>query len=43
MKHQVRFKHLFKPENQTLLNEIQVEVDQRWAKLLRLCNEQPIA
>ena len=38
-KPQVRFKHLFKPENAALLEEIQAEVDQKWAKLLKLAGE----
>jgi pyruvate ferredoxin oxidoreductase beta subunit len=36
---QNRFKHLIKPENKELLDSIQAEVDQRWAKLLKLCGE----
>jgi pyruvate ferredoxin oxidoreductase beta subunit len=35
-KPQSRFKHLLKPENQALLDEIQVEIDKRWEKLLKL-------
>lgn len=36
-KHQRRFAHLFKPENQYLLEEIQKEVDRRWESLLKKC------
>ncbi|MFZ3062766.1 MAG: thiamine pyrophosphate-dependent enzyme [Actinomycetota bacterium] len=36
-KSQGRFKHLFKPENETLLKEIQDQVDRDWERLLRLC------
>jgi len=36
LKPQSRFKHLFKPENAELLASLQVEVDARWEKLLRL-------
>ena len=34
LKPQGRFKHLFKPENQHLIAEIQAEVDRRWEDLL---------
>ena len=36
LKPQSRFKHLFKPENAELLASLQVEVDRRWEKLLKL-------
>lgn len=36
LKVQGRFKHLFKPGNESILEEIQNEVDARWAKLLKL-------
>jgi pyruvate ferredoxin oxidoreductase beta subunit len=39
-KTQTRFKHLFKPENKEILDSIQAEVDQRWEKVLKLCNAQ---
>jgi pyruvate ferredoxin oxidoreductase beta subunit len=39
LKPQARFKHLFKPENEELLKEIQDDVDTRWARLLALCGE----
>ncbi len=34
LKLQGRFKHLFKPENQTILDELQDTVNQQWEKLL---------
>jgi len=34
---QGRFRHLFKPENKYVIDEIQKEVDRRWQKLLKLC------
>jgi len=34
---QRRFKHLLKPENEPLLEEIQKEVDRRWEELLSKC------
>jgi len=39
LKTQGRFKHLFKPENQHMIDELQAETDRRWEKLLRLCGE----
>ena len=39
LKTQARFKHIMKPENKDLLDEIQAEVDKRWEKLLKLCGE----
>ncbi|RKD28815.1 thiamine pyrophosphate-dependent enzyme [Thermohalobacter berrensis] len=36
---QGRFKHLFKPENQHLIEELQKEVDKRWEALLEKCEE----
>lgn len=38
LKMQGRFKHLFKPGNETLIAEIQADVDTRWEELLTLCN-----
>lgn len=38
MKMQGRFAHLFKPENQHLIAEIQAEVDRRWEDLLKKAN-----
>lgn len=37
LKTQGRFRHLFKPENKHVLEEIQNEVDRRWQKLLKDC------
>ncbi len=34
---QGRFKHLFKPENEHLIEEFQKEVDRRWENLLKRC------
>jgi len=37
LKTQRRFRHLFKPKNKHILEEIQNNVDRRWNKLLKLC------
>ncbi|WZL72194.1 thiamine pyrophosphate-dependent enzyme [Clostridiaceae bacterium 35-E11] len=37
LKPQGRFKHLFKPENKHLIEELQKDVDKRWQNLLRKC------
>jgi pyruvate ferredoxin oxidoreductase beta subunit len=34
LKKQDRFRHLFKPGNEKLLEDIQMEVDRRWEQLL---------
>jgi pyruvate ferredoxin oxidoreductase beta subunit len=39
LKRQGRFRHLFRPENQHMVEEMQVEVDKRWERLLALCGE----
>jgi pyruvate ferredoxin oxidoreductase beta subunit len=39
IKPQGRFRHLFRPENRHVIDELQAEVDRRWEKLLRLCGE----
>jgi pyruvate ferredoxin oxidoreductase beta subunit len=39
LKLQGRFRHLFTPQNEHLIDEFQAEVDQRWERLLRLCGE----
>jgi len=39
LKLQGRFKHLFKPENKSLIDTIQNHVDERWEKLLKLCEQ----
>jgi pyruvate ferredoxin oxidoreductase beta subunit len=40
LKPQGRFRHLFKPENQYMIDRIQEEVDKRWEELLVLCGEE---
>ncbi|MFC1501152.1 thiamine pyrophosphate-dependent enzyme [Elusimicrobiota bacterium] len=40
LKSQGRFKHLFKPENQPILDDIQKDVDLKWEKLLKLCGQE---
>lgn len=37
LKGQGRFRHLFKPENKSLLDQIQTMTDERWEKLLKQC------
>lgn len=39
LKRQGRFRHLFRPENRHLIDELQAEVDRRWEHLLFLCGE----
>ncbi|MCR4436491.1 MAG: thiamine pyrophosphate-dependent enzyme [Clostridiales bacterium] len=39
LKPQGRFKHLFKPGNEYMVEEIQQEVDRKWDRLLRLAGE----
>lgn len=39
LKVQGRFKHLFSPGNEHMIEEIQLEVDKRWTELLRLAEE----
>lgn len=36
---QGRFKHLFRPENESLIAELQSDVDARWQELLSLCGQ----
>ena len=36
---QGRFRHLFRPENKHMIGELQVEVDRRWERLLKLCGQ----
>jgi pyruvate ferredoxin oxidoreductase beta subunit len=40
LKRQGRFRHLFRPENREMIDELQEEVDQRWHRLLALCGEE---
>lgn len=37
LKTQGRFRHLFRPENRHIIDEIQKNVDEGWERLLRLC------
>jgi len=39
LKRQGRFRHLFRPENRHVIDELQMEIDTRWERLLRLCGE----
>jgi pyruvate ferredoxin oxidoreductase beta subunit len=39
LKLQGRFRHLFKPENEHIIEEMQAEVDRRWERILELCGE----
>jgi len=39
LKRQGRFRHLFRPENRHVIDELQAEVDRRWERLLKLCGE----
>jgi pyruvate ferredoxin oxidoreductase beta subunit len=38
LERQGRFRHLFRPENRHLIDELQAEVDRRWERLLTRCN-----
>ena len=39
MKRQGRFRHIFRPGNRHMIDEMQEEVDRRWEQLLELCGE----
>ncbi|MGD2176439.1 MAG: thiamine pyrophosphate-dependent enzyme [Anaerolineae bacterium] len=39
LKRQGRFRHLFKPQNRHMIDQLQEEVDRRWDELLALCGE----
>ncbi len=39
MKGQGRYKHLFRPDNEYIIKEIQEEIDKNWEKLLAKCGE----
>jgi pyruvate ferredoxin oxidoreductase beta subunit len=39
LKRQNRFRHLFKPGQEPLLEELQAEVDQKWAAIVERCGE----
>ena len=36
---QGRFRHLFRPENEHIIDELQAAVDRRWEELLKRCGE----
>lgn len=36
---QNRFRHLFKPKNESLIEELQNDVDKKWEELLKKCSE----
>ncbi len=38
---QGRFRHMFKPQNKKLLEEVQRITDERWERLLKKCGEMP--
>jgi pyruvate ferredoxin oxidoreductase beta subunit len=38
---QGRFRHLFTPQNQHVLDEMQKTTDEKWAKLLQKCEPAP--
>ena len=39
LKRQGRFRHVFRPQNRHMIDELQAEVDRRWERLLWLCGE----
>jgi pyruvate ferredoxin oxidoreductase beta subunit len=39
LERQGRFRHLFRPENEHMIDTLQNEVDRRWEQLLHLCGE----
>jgi pyruvate ferredoxin oxidoreductase beta subunit len=39
LERQGRFRHLFKPQNRHMIEEMQAEVDRRWEALLERCGE----
>lgn len=40
LKKQVRFKHLFKPDREEILEDIQSDIDKNWKRLLNRCGEE---
>ena len=38
---QGRYRHMFKPQNKKLLDEVQIITDERWERLLKKCGETP--
>ena len=39
LKPQGRFRHLFTPKNEHMIEEMQTEIDRRWQRLLALCGK----
>ena len=39
LERQGRFRHIFRPENEHMIDEFQNEIDRRWERLLHLCGE----
>ena len=39
LERQGRFRHIFRPENEHMIDEFQNEIDRRWERLLSLCGE----
>jgi pyruvate ferredoxin oxidoreductase beta subunit len=39
LERQGRFRHLFRPENRHLIDELQADIDRRWEQLLQRCDE----
>jgi len=39
LKVQGRFRHLFKPENEHVIDQIQADIDWNWERLLKLTGE----
>lgn len=40
LKEQTKFRHLLKPENEWIVEEIQKEIDARWEKLLKMAESE---
>jgi pyruvate ferredoxin oxidoreductase beta subunit len=40
LERQGRFRHIFRPENEPMIEKMQTEVDLRWERLLSLCGEE---
>ncbi|RLG96533.1 pyruvate ferredoxin oxidoreductase, partial [Candidatus Bathyarchaeota archaeon] len=40
LKPQGRFRHLFKPENRQVIDDIQRWVDENWKRITKLCGEE---
>jgi pyruvate ferredoxin oxidoreductase beta subunit len=39
LKRQGRFRHLFKPQNRHMIDQLQEKIDTRWEELLKLCGD----